>query len=113
MDNSRSRKSRTLLPVLSLSTAALVTTGIALSFQPVVASGNLSPSGAGKQEAKQKAVEKFAKVGFRPVNANVAKQFTWKYPTVANLFSSTAIGSWDAIQKKFFAGGEIFDQIQR
>lgn len=59
------------------------------------------------------AQREFAKVGFRPVNANVAKQFTSKYPKVANLFPSTAIGSWDAIQKKFFADGAIFDQIQR
>jgi sulfate transport system substrate-binding protein len=32
---------------------------------------------------------------------------------VPNLFSYTAIGSWDAIQQKFFADGAIFDQIQR
>jgi sulfate/thiosulfate transport system substrate-binding protein len=59
------------------------------------------------------AQREFAKVGFRPVNANVAKEFNSKYPKVANLFPSTAIGSWDAIQKKFFADGAIFDQIQR
>jgi sulfate/thiosulfate transport system substrate-binding protein len=59
------------------------------------------------------AQREFAKVGFRPVNANVAKEFNSKYPKVTNLFPSTAIGSWDAIQKKFFADGAIFDQIQR
>jgi ABC-type sulfate transport system substrate-binding protein len=32
---------------------------------------------------------------------------------VSNLFPYTAVGSWDAIQKKFFADGAIFDQIQR
>ncbi|NCR91439.1 MAG: sulfate ABC transporter substrate-binding protein, partial [Microcystis aeruginosa G13-10] len=55
----------------------------------------------------------FAKVGFRPVNANVAKEFSKQYPKVSNLFPSTAIGSWEEIQKKFFADGAIFDQIQR
>jgi sulfate transport system substrate-binding protein len=59
------------------------------------------------------AQREFAKVGFRPVNANVAKEFSKQYPKVPNLFSYTAIGSWDAIQQKFFADGAIFDQIQR
>lgn len=59
------------------------------------------------------AQREFAKVGFRPVNGSVAKEFSQKYPKVSNLFPSTAIGSWEAIQKKFFADGAIFDQIQR
>jgi sulfate transport system substrate-binding protein len=59
------------------------------------------------------AQREFAKVGFRPVNANVAKEFSKQYPKVSNLFPSTAIGSWEEIQKKFFADGAIFDQIQR
>ena len=59
------------------------------------------------------AQREFAKVGFRPVNANVAKEFSKQYPKVSNLFPYTAVGSWDAIQKKFFADGAIFDQIQR
>jgi ABC-type sulfate transport system substrate-binding protein len=52
----RSPKPQTLLPVLSLATAALVTTGIGLSFQPLSASG-LLPSDRNKQQAKQKTVE--------------------------------------------------------
>lgn len=59
------------------------------------------------------AQREFAKVGFRPVNNDVAKDFTKEYPKVARLFPASAIGSWSEIQKKFFADGAIFDQIQR
>ncbi|MEG3437479.1 sulfate ABC transporter substrate-binding protein [Pannus brasiliensis CCIBt3594] len=59
------------------------------------------------------AQREFAKVGFRPVNGTVANEFGKQYPKVAKLFPASAIGSWSEIQKKFFADGAIFDQIQR
>jgi sulfate transport system substrate-binding protein len=49
----RHPKPKTLLPFLSLATAALVTTGIGLSFQPLLAA-HLATSDRNKQQAKQK-----------------------------------------------------------
>jgi sulfate transport system substrate-binding protein len=56
----------------------------------------------------------FAKVGFRPVEATVAKekQFVDLYPPVKDLATVKDLGGWDAINKKFFADGAAFDQIQ-
>ena len=56
----------------------------------------------------------FAKVGFRPVNDSVAKQkqFVELYPQVKELSTVKDLGGWAAIDKKFFADGGIFDQIQ-
>jgi sulfate/thiosulfate-binding protein len=56
----------------------------------------------------------FAKVGFRPVDETVAKekQFVELYPVVKNLSTVKDLGGWDAINKKFFADGAAFDQIQ-
>ena len=55
-----------------------------------------------------------AKVGFRPVNDTVAntKEFTDKYPKLQNLVTIQDLGGWDTVQKKFFADGAMFDQIQ-
>ncbi|MFN4776382.1 MAG: sulfate ABC transporter substrate-binding protein [Pseudanabaena sp.] len=56
----------------------------------------------------------FAKVGFRPVDETVAKekQFVDLYPKVKDLSTVKDLGGWDAINKKFFADGAAFDQIQ-
>jgi sulfate/thiosulfate transport system substrate-binding protein len=65
----------------------------------------------------------FAKVGFRPVNemryhlrwlprASQTKAIQDKYPLVSNLGTVKDFGGWNAVQKKFFADGGIFDQIQ-
>jgi sulfate/thiosulfate transport system substrate-binding protein len=56
----------------------------------------------------------FAKVGFRPVDDSVAKekQFVELYPKVKELATVKDLGGWDAINKKFFADGAAFDQIQ-
>ena len=56
----------------------------------------------------------FAKVGFRPVDETVAKekQFAELYPKVKDLSTVKDLGGWDAINKKFFADGAAFDQIQ-
>lgn len=56
----------------------------------------------------------FAKVGFRPVDEGVAKekQFADLYPVVKDLASVRDYGDWGEIDKKFFADGGIFDQVQ-
>ncbi len=54
----------------------------------------------------------FAKVGFRPVNPDVAKEFARQYPQPKNLFTVGDLGGWDVVQSKFFAPGAIFDKIQ-
>ncbi len=60
------------------------------------------------------AQQEFAKVGFRPVDETVAKtkEFADKYPKVKTLGTVEDFGGWGAVQKKFFADGGIFDQIQ-
>ncbi|MFH7029428.1 MAG: sulfate ABC transporter substrate-binding protein [Heteroscytonema crispum UTEX LB 1556] len=60
------------------------------------------------------AQQEFAKVGFRPVDETVAqtKEVTDKYSKVKALGTVADFGGWDAVQKKFFADGAIFDQIQ-
>lgn len=57
------------------------------------------------------AQEEFAKVGFRPVNANVAKKYASKFPAIPKLFTIATFGGWPAAQKKFFNDGGIFDQV--
>jgi sulfate transport system substrate-binding protein len=60
------------------------------------------------------AQQEFAKVGFRPVDETVAKskEFADKYPPIKTLSTVEELGGWDAVQKKFFNDGAIFDQIQ-
>ncbi|WP_197984947.1 sulfate ABC transporter substrate-binding protein [Leptolyngbya sp. Cla-17] len=53
----------------------------------------------------------FAAVGFRPVNATVAKQVGSKFPKVSKLYTVSEFGGWDSIQKKFFDDGGVFDKI--
>ncbi|MBE9225695.1 sulfate ABC transporter substrate-binding protein [Phormidium sp. LEGE 05292] len=54
----------------------------------------------------------FAQVGFRPVNTNVAAEFSNKFPKIGNLFTVSQLGGWNGTQTKFFADGAMFDQIQ-
>lgn len=53
----------------------------------------------------------FAKLGFRPVNPDVAPEFASQYPQPNNLFTVADLGGWDVVQTKFFAPGAIFDKI--
>ena len=58
------------------------------------------------------AQREFAKVGFRPVNATVAKEVQGKFPKIARLYTVDSLGGWNGVQKKFFDDGAIFDRIQ-
>ena len=57
------------------------------------------------------AQREYAKVGFRPVDPTVAREFESKFPRINKLFTVSDFGGWDAIQKKFFDDGAIFDQV--
>ncbi len=59
------------------------------------------------------AQREFAKTGFRPVNAQVAKEFAKQYRKIDKLYPINEFGGWDKANAKFFAEGAIFDQIQR
>ncbi|MBD2329821.1 sulfate ABC transporter substrate-binding protein [Alkalinema sp. FACHB-956] len=56
----------------------------------------------------------FAKVGFRPVNPEVAQspEMVQQYPAIAQLTTAKAMGGWKMLQKTFFDQGGVFDQIQ-
>ncbi|ARV62838.1 sulfate-binding protein [Nostocales cyanobacterium HT-58-2] len=60
------------------------------------------------------AQQEFARFGFRPVGEETAqtKELTDKYPKVKDLGTVQDYGGWDAVQKKFFEDGAVFDQIQ-
>ncbi|MBW4616852.1 MAG: sulfate ABC transporter substrate-binding protein [Desmonostoc vinosum HA7617-LM4] len=60
------------------------------------------------------AQEEFAKLGFRPVDEKVAqtKENADKFPKVKTLGTVQDYGGWEAIDKKFFADGGVFDKIQ-
>ena len=58
------------------------------------------------------AQREFAKVGFRPVDPTVGEEVAKQYPKITTLFTTQDLGGWDAIQKKFFEDGAVFDQIQ-
>ncbi|MBE9123265.1 sulfate ABC transporter substrate-binding protein [Tychonema sp. LEGE 07199] len=60
------------------------------------------------------AQREFAKAGFRPIDATVAKEpeFAQKYPPVKTLFTAQDLGGWGEIQKQFFDDGAAFDKIQ-
>ena len=58
------------------------------------------------------AQEEFAKVGFRPVDPTVGEKFADQFPKIDTLFTIADLGGWEAIDKKFFADGAIFDQVQ-
>jgi sulfate/thiosulfate transport system substrate-binding protein len=56
----------------------------------------------------------FAKAGFRPVDPTVAgtPDNLKRFPKVPHLATVKDFESWSAVQKKFFADGAMFDQIQ-
>lgn len=60
------------------------------------------------------AQQEFVKVGYRPVDEQLAKQkeVTDKYPDVKTLGTVANYGGWDTVQKKFFEDGAVFDQIE-
>ncbi|BAY98050.1 thiosulfate-binding protein [Tolypothrix tenuis PCC 7101] len=60
------------------------------------------------------AQQEFVKLGFRPVDETLAqsKEVTDKYPKIKTLGTVEDFGGWNAIDKKFFAEGGIFDKIQ-
>lgn len=57
------------------------------------------------------AQRELAKVGFRPTDENVFKEFERQFPKVNKLYKASDLGGWDTIQKKFFDDGGVFDQI--
>ncbi len=59
------------------------------------------------------AQREFAKAGFRPVNSTVSKEFASKFPKITKLATIDSFGGWDAAERKFFANGALFDQIQK
>jgi sulfate transport system substrate-binding protein len=58
------------------------------------------------------AQREFAKAGFRPVDATIAKEVEKDFPPVKTLFTVQDLGGWSEIQKKFFDDGAVFDKIQ-
>jgi sulfate/thiosulfate-binding protein len=44
----------------------------------------------------------WAKQGYRPVDASVAKQFASKFPTPADLFTIDFLGGWTKVKTEFF-----------
>ncbi|HBY79184.1 MAG TPA: sulfate ABC transporter substrate-binding protein, partial [Cyanobacteria bacterium UBA11148] len=58
------------------------------------------------------AQREFAKVGFRPVDETVTKEFAAQYPKVDKLFTVKDLGGWDKIQSQFFDDGAYFDKMQ-
>jgi sulfate/thiosulfate-binding protein len=58
------------------------------------------------------AQREFAKVGFRPVNTSITKEFDKKFPKVNKLYTIKDFGGWSEAQKRFFDDGAIFDRIQ-
>lgn len=60
------------------------------------------------------AQEEFVKAGFRPVDESVAKnkELTSKFTPVKTLGTVQDYGGWSEVQKKFFADGAFFDQMQ-
>lgn len=57
------------------------------------------------------AQREFAKVGFRPVNEDVAAEFRTQFPQVSRLYTIADFDGWDEVQRRFFADGAIFDQV--
>lgn len=60
----------------------------------------------------EQAQRDFASVGFRPVNPKVRQETASRFAPVKRLYTVQEFGGWDAVQKKFFDDGAIFDQIQ-
>jgi sulfate transport system substrate-binding protein len=60
------------------------------------------------------AQQEFVKLGFRPVDETLAqtKEVKDKFPSVKTLGTVQDLGGWQTIDKKFFADGGVFDQVQ-
>ncbi len=102
------------------STFALPPLNISIDTPIVVVDKNVDRHGTRKvTEAFAKylfepdAQREFAKTGFRPVNAQVAKEFASKYRKIDKLYTVNEFGGWNAANTKFFADGAIFDQVQK
>ena len=57
------------------------------------------------------AQQEFARVGFRPIEPNVNKEFAQQYPAIEKLFTIKDLGGWDKIQGQFFDDGAEFDKM--
>jgi sulfate transport system substrate-binding protein len=58
------------------------------------------------------AQEIIAKHHYRPSDASVAQKYAAQFPTVEMVQIDRDFGDWAAAQKKFFADGGVFDEIQ-
>ena len=58
------------------------------------------------------AQREFAKIGFRPIDPNIAEEFSDRYPPIKKLFTVKDLGGWDKVQNQFFDNGAAFDKIQ-
>lgn len=60
------------------------------------------------------AQQEFIKLGFRPADETLAqtKEVADKFPKVKTLGTVDDFGGWNAVDKKFFADGALFDKIQ-
>jgi sulfate transport system substrate-binding protein len=56
------------------------------------------------------AQRRFATRGFRPVDPQIAKEYTEKFPTVARQFTIADLGGWPNVVKQLFAPGAAFDK---
>lgn len=57
------------------------------------------------------AQREFAKVGFRPVDATVDKEFEAQFPKIKKLSTIKDFGGWTQVQTEFFEDGALFDKI--
>ena len=57
------------------------------------------------------AQREFAKVGFRPVDLTVRREFARKFSNINNLYTVKNFGGWETVQSRFFTDGAVFDQI--
>jgi sulfate/thiosulfate transport system substrate-binding protein len=58
------------------------------------------------------AQKEFAKVGFRPIDANVGQEVGQDFRRVDKLLTIKDFGGWKEVQDKFFADGGIFDKVE-
>lgn len=60
-----------------------------------------------------KAQEIFAEVGYRPNNRSTLARYSKQYRVVRQLRSVDDFGGWDAVNKKLFDDGALFEQAAR
>ena len=53
----------------------------------------------------------FAEEGFRPTNPTVWQRVKGRFAPVKTLFDVSAFGGWQAVDKRFFASGGVWDQL--